>query len=147
MKNFDSKYFADFKFSPEQIKKNLDNALKDLNIAKQDEILDVKFNYIYTALIKSGIALLSSYGIKVRSVIGHHRKVIEKLAELLKDESVIDISNVMRAKRNLDLYAGGVEVTEKECREYIQFAENVLSEVVKFIKKKFQSKTDKSIHS
>jgi len=113
MKDFDREYFVDFKFTPDQIRKNLNNALKDLGIAKKDRILDVKFNYAYTALIKAGITLLSFYGIKVRSVSGHHRKIIEKLSELLKDESIEDIGNVMRHKRNLDLYTGGVEVTEK----------------------------------
>lgn len=32
----------------------------------------------------------------------------------------------MRTKRNTDLYLGGVQVTEKESRDYIQFAEQVL---------------------
>lgn len=41
------------------------------------------------------------------------------MGKILKDDSVIDVGNVMRSKRNVDLYAGGVEVTEKECIEYI----------------------------
>jgi len=134
MKDFDREYSVDFKFTPEQIRKNLNNALKDLEIARKDKILDVKFNYAYTALIKAGITLFSFYGIKVRSVSGHHRKIIEKLSELLKDESIEDIGNVMRAKRNLDLYAGGIEVTEKECKEYIQFVEKVLLKVQRQIR-------------
>ncbi len=134
MKDFDREYFVDFKFTPDQIRKNLNNALKDLGIAKKDRILDVKFNYAYTALIKAGITLLSFYGIKVRSVSGHHRKIIEKLGELLKEESIRDIGNVMRHKRNLDLYTGGIEVTEKECKEYIQFVEKVLLKVQRQIR-------------
>ena len=55
---FDDRYFSKFKFTEEQIDKNFKNALKDLNIAKTDKILDVKFSYVYTALIKAGIALL-----------------------------------------------------------------------------------------
>ena len=134
MKDFDREYFVDFKFTPDQIRKNLNNALKYLGIAKKDRILDVKFNYAYTALIKAGITLVSFYGIKVRSVSGHHRKIIEKLGELLKEESIRDIGNVMRHKRNLDLYTGGVEVTEKECKEYIQFVEKVLLKVQRQIR-------------
>lgn len=45
---FDDKYFVEFSFTKEQITKNLLNAEKDLNIAKQDKILEVKFNYAYT---------------------------------------------------------------------------------------------------
>ncbi|KKK83661.1 hypothetical protein LCGC14_2791150 [marine sediment metagenome] len=69
---FDDKYFAKFKFTKEPVDKNLMNALRDLDIAKKDEILDVKFNYTYTALLKAGITILSFYGRKVKSAPGHH---------------------------------------------------------------------------
>jgi len=130
---FEDRYFVKFKFTKEQIKRNFNNALKDLEIAKKDEILEVKFNYAYNSLIKAGIALLSYYQIKAKSVVGHHIKILEKLGEILKDNSVIDIGNIMRSKRNLDFYGGGIEVTEKECREYINFVEDVLSGVKKII--------------
>lgn len=66
---FDDRYFN--KFTEEQVNKNFKNALKDLNIAKKDKILEVKFCYVYTALIKAGIALLSFYQIKIKSIPGH----------------------------------------------------------------------------
>jgi len=126
---FDERYFTKFKFTQEQINRNFKNALKDLSIAKKDKIAEVKFNYAYTALIKAGIALLSFYQIKRKSVPGHHFRTIEKIAQILKDDSIMTMGNIMRSKRNLDFYAGGVEVTEKECREFIEFAENVLTEI------------------
>lgn len=126
---FEDQYFVKFHFTKDQIKKNFNNALKDLTIAKKDKILEVKFNYAYTSLIKAGLTLLSFYGVKTRSVPGHHMKIIEKLAEILKDESISDMGNIMRSKRNLDLYSGGIEVTEKECREYINFVNEVLENV------------------
>ena len=49
---FDDRYFKNFNFSKEQIDKNLQNAFKDFEIAKKDTILEVKFNYTYTTLIK-----------------------------------------------------------------------------------------------
>ena len=133
MKEFDDKYFIRFNFSKEQIKKNLDNALKDLRIAKDDKILEVRFNYAYTAIIKSGIALLSFYGKKAKSVPGHHVKMIEKISEILSDVSINDIANIMRSKRNLDFYAGGIVVTEKECAEYLKFADAILNKIKKLI--------------
>jgi len=126
---FEEKYFIKFKFIDGQIRKNFNNALKDLDIAKKDKISEVKFNYAYTALIKAGIALLSFYQLRIRSVPGHHVKIIERMSEVLQDDSITDIGNIMRSKRNLDLYAGGVEVTEKECREYIKFVESVLAKI------------------
>ncbi len=136
MIKFDEQYFSKFTFSIQQTKKNFDNALKDLRIAKEDKILDVKFNYTYTALIKGAIALVSFYNVKVRSVPGHHIKIIEKLAEILDDNLVSDMGNVMRSKRNTDFYSGGIEVTEKECREYIEFTDKVLNKIKTLI---FQS--------
>jgi len=124
---FENKYFTEFNFSREQIKKNFSNALNDLRISKQDKILEVKFNYAYTSLIKAGIALLSFYKRKVKNVPGYHIKIIEKISRILKDESINDLGNLMRSKRNLDFYSGGIEVTEKECQEFIEFVDSVLT--------------------
>jgi uncharacterized protein (UPF0332 family) len=132
---FEGKYFRKFPFSEEQIKRYCKNAFHDLEIANKDSILDVKFNYTYTALIKASIALLSAYQIKIRSVPGHHIKLIEKVSQILADESVSDIANVMRSKRNLGLYAGGMEITEKECREYLKFTEKIIKKIDSAIKK------------
>ena len=126
---FEDKYFTEFKFSSEQIKKNLQNAERDIEIAQKDEFLDVKFNYIYTALLKLGIAVLSFYQRKVKSVPGHHVKIIDKLSEILKYEDIADLGNVMRSKRNQDLYDGGIVVTSKECAEYISFVQDVFERV------------------
>ncbi len=130
---FDDRYFSKFNFTEEQIDKNFKNALKDLNIAKKDKILDVKFSYVYTVLIKAGIALLSVYQVKIKSMPGHHFKIIEKIAQILKDDSVLTLGNIMRSKRNLDFYAGGVEVTEKECSEFIKFTEKVFTKIKNII--------------
>lgn len=128
---FEDKYFTKFTFTKDQIKKNLQNAQKDLNIAIKVNILEVKFNYAYTALIKAGITLLSYYQVKIKSVPGHHVKIIEKLAQILKNDDIENMGNIMRSKRNLDFYAGGIEVTQKECREYINFVEEVLAKLQK----------------
>ncbi len=128
---FEDQYFIKFHFTKDQIKKNFTNASKDLNIAKKDKILEVKFNYAYTSLIKAGLTLLSFYGVKVKGMPGHHVKIIEKMSEILKDDAIADMGNLMRSKRNLDLYAGGIEVTEKECSEYINFVDEVLENVKK----------------
>ena len=129
MIKFDDKYFRDFTFTPEQIKKNLDNAFKDLNIAHQDAILDVKFTYSYDALIKGGIALISLYNKKVKSAPGHHVKIIEMIGKILKDDKTEAVGNAMRSKRNTDFYDGGIEVTQKEASEYLEYVDNILHKI------------------
>lgn len=132
---FDNKYFSQFNFTEKQISKNFQNATKDINIAKKDKILDVKFNYVYTALIKSGIALLSFHQVKIKSIPGHHFKIIEQISRILKDDSIMAMGNLMRSKRNLDFYSGGIEVTEKECVEFIKFTEKVLAKIKTIVSK------------
>jgi hypothetical protein len=95
----------------------------------------VKFTYAYTALVKAGIALLSHYKLKIRSIPGHHTKIIEKLAEILNNEAIDDLGNAMRSKRNADLYAGGTDITAKECAEYLAFVESVVLKVSEKIRK------------
>jgi len=107
-----------------------------LEIARKVNILDVKFNYAYSALIKGGIALLSHCQLKVKSIPGHQAKIIERIARILKDESIEALGNLMRQKRNLDFYSGGVEVTEKECEECIDFAQSVLKRVEELISRR-----------
>ena len=50
-------------------------------------------------------------------------------ARLLREGTIEEMGNLMRNKRNLDLYGGGIEVTEKECAEFIRFAERVIDRV------------------
>jgi len=123
------KFITEFAFTPEQVRKNMQNTLRDLGIARKDEILEVKFAYAYTALLKAGITLLSQQNLKVRSMPGHHVKLLEKLAEILGDAAIDDLGNAMRQKRNIDLYAGGTDITKKECSEYLKFVEDVVLKV------------------
>lgn len=134
MTTFEPKYFCKFKFTPEQIGRYLNNAVRDLKIASEDEHLEVKFNYCYNALIKSGIALMAGKaGMKARSIAGHHVKIIEKMSEILEDETVLAVGNAMRTKRNEDFYGGGVFISEKESAEYLEYVKGVLKRVGQLI--------------
>ena len=94
----------------------------------------MKFTYAYQALIKGGIALIAKIGkVKIRSVPGHHIKILEKMSEILKEETIFTIGNAMRMKRNLDLYSGGEIITEKEANEYLEFVESVLKTIEKLV--------------
>lgn len=134
MIKFEDKFFEKYEFKKEQIQKHLDNSQKDLQIAKRVDILDVKFNYAYSSLLKAGIAVLSFYRRRVKSVPGHQVKIIQTLAQLLDDHSIEELGNVMRSKRNMNFYGGGAEITEKECRSYIDFVEGVVAKVERLIK-------------
>jgi hypothetical protein len=132
--DFDGKYFARFNFSRDQIEQNLANAFRGLDIANRADILDVKFNYAYTALIKGGMAILSHRQLKTKSIPGHQAKIIENMDQVLNDPSIEILGNLMRQRRNQDFYSGGIEVTEKECGEYLVFVRSVLGKIEKKIR-------------
>ncbi len=128
--HFDKEYFQPFKFTNKILKDYFENAMRDLKIAREDKFEEVKFVYSYNALIKTGIVLIGKIGkVKVRSVPGHHLKILEKMSEILKDEDVFTVGNSMRKKRNLDFYSGGEVISEKEAREYLEFVEKLIAKV------------------
>ena len=79
---FDQEYFRKFDFKADEIQRYLSSALRDLEIAGAVQFPEVKFTYSYQALIKAGIATLAKVGkVKVRSVPGHHVKILEKMSD------------------------------------------------------------------
>ena len=135
MTHFDTKYFQKFQFTKQQIDRFLQSALRDLKIARQDKFSEVRFSYSYQALVKAGIALIAKVGgVKVRSVPGHHVKILEKMSEILKNPDVLIFGNAMRIKRNSDFYGGGESITEKEAKDYLQFTEKTFALVRSLIK-------------
>lgn len=124
MISFESQHFQKLAFKEEQIGQFLKSALHDLKIAEESDISDVIFKFSYDALIKLGIALIAKKGYKVRSMAGHHVKILEKLSQLLKDEDILVLGNKMRQERNVNLYDGGFFVGEKDSLEYLKFVKS-----------------------
>src|SRR3990170_3500458 len=135
MTYFETKYFQKFSFTKQHIDRFFESALRDLKIARQDKFAEVRFTYGYQALVKAGIALIAKVGgVKVRSVPGHHIKILEKMSEILKDPDILTFGNAMRTKRNADFYGGGQIITEKEAEDYLRFVERTFASVHKVVK-------------
>ena len=133
----EDKYFKRLIFTEEQLDSYIKNAFKDLKIAKDNPTPEVKFTYSYNALLKSGIALIAGVkNLKVRSVPGHHIKILEDMSKILEDNSIFDTGNAMRMKRNTDLYDGGIFISEKESMDYYEFVEETVKKVKAIIKTK-----------
>jgi hypothetical protein len=127
-----AEFFQKFKFSGEEISKRFEGARRDLEIAVKDPFPEVRFTYGYQALIKTGIALLSREGLKVRSIPGHHVKILEQMSEILKDPDTLVLGNGMRMKRNQDLYGSSELITEKEAADYLVFVQKVFKLAKKY---------------
>ncbi len=110
--------FEKFNFSPRQVNNYFNAAARDFKIASASVIPEVIFKFSYDGLIKLAVAVCAKNGLRVKARAGHHIKLLKKLAEFINDKSVEKIGNKMRRKRNLDLYGGGVLISEKEAEEY-----------------------------
>jgi len=132
MMRSDARYFRKISFGEEELERYRQSTLHDLEIARSSPRPEVRFTFAYNALIRAGITLPARVeGVKVRSVSGHHARILQKMGELLGDEELAHIGNAMRTKRNLDFYAGGQVITRKEAKEYYHFVERVVREVEK----------------
>lgn len=127
MINFEDTHFRGMKFSNKQLEQYFQAALGDLKIAKEYHDPEIVFRFSYDALIKLGIYLIAQFGYRVRSAVGHHAKILEKIGQILNDQNIFDIGDKMRQKRNTNFYDGGILITQKDSQEYLQFIEGVFS--------------------
>ena len=117
------------KFTPWQLGQYLRSAENDLHIAQNSNIPEVIFKFSYDAFIKVGITLIARQGYKVRSMVGHHVKIIEKVSQLLRNEDVAVYGNNMRKMRNIDLYDGGAFITERDSKAFLTFVRGIFNQV------------------
>jgi len=132
--NFDTKFFQKKKFEDKTISKYFRNAIKDLGIAIRSKEPEVIFNFSYSALVKIGIVLISVCGYRVKSRVGHHIKILEKLSEILNDKNIEIVGDRMRKKRNLDLYEGGIIISQKEAEDYLGFIKRIIKKTEEYLK-------------
>jgi len=96
MIKFESDFFQKLNFTPTQLKNYRLAVSHDLQIAKSSSQPEVIFEFSYKALMRFGIALIAKNGYRVRSITGHHVKILEKMAEILNDENILILGNKMR---------------------------------------------------
>jgi len=131
---FDTKFFQKKKFDKRTILKYFRNAIEDFRIAFNDRRPAVIFNFSYHALIKIGITLIALQGYRTKSRKEHRVKILEKLSEILNDKDIEIIGDRMRKKRNLDLYEGGIIISQKEAKDYLNFTEKVIKKAKEYLK-------------
>ena len=132
--NFDTKFFQKKKFDKRTISRYFRNAVRDVQIASTNKEAEVIFKFSYSSLIKIGITLITACGYRVRSRKGHHVKILEKLSQILNNKDIAIIGDKMRKKRNLDLYEGGIIISKKEAKAYLNFVKEVVKKAEKYLK-------------
>jgi len=124
--------FEKFHFSFKQIDRYYKAARGDLKIAIESDVSEVAFRFCYDALLKLAIAVCAKNGLRVKSRKGHHIELIGKLAHYLGDSEIDILANEMRAKRNKNLYDGGVLISAKEAASYLKWVKEIFQKVESF---------------
>ena len=125
--------FEKFRFSRKQIEKYHSSAKRDLKIASEADVPEVRFRFCYDALLKLAITVCAEHGLRVKSRRGHHIELIKKLSFFLKDSEIEILANEMRSKRNWDLYGGGIIISSKEAREYLDWTKQIFDKTESLI--------------
>jgi hypothetical protein len=131
MTKFEDKFFEKVSFSKENIDLLFEGALRDLTIAKEVRFKEVRFTYSYQALLKLGIAIIAQHGgVRIKSTMGHHVKIIEKMSTILDNEDIVIYGNEMRMRRNADLYTGAIGISENEANDYHAFVLDIFKQAI-----------------
>ena len=131
MNLFDSEYFQKFIFSKKQLKQYFDNAFKDFEIAECNDNPNVIYRFCYDAVIKLGIAIIATKNYKVRSIRGHHIKILETIEKILNLEAEINYFDRIRRQRNIDLYEGGIDFTETDAKNLLEITGKIFNKAKK----------------
>ena len=117
--------FVNYKFTGNQIKNYFNAAARNFKIAADSAVPEVIFKFSYDALIKLAISICAKNGLRVKSRVGHHIELLEKMAQFLGERAIFKQGDEMRKKRNQDLYGEGVLISEKEAGEYRDWLKNI----------------------
>ena len=124
----------------DQIAKFIAGARKKLESARKTLIIDEEASYqlAYEAMLKASLGFMLSFGVRPRSLPGHHVTIIEFAETHLAKESkhLISIFDRMRRKRNQAIYEVGGFISTTEARQALMSAGLYLETISEAIQKK-----------
>ncbi|MBU1147886.1 MAG: HEPN domain-containing protein [Candidatus Omnitrophica bacterium] len=120
--------------------KAINNLLKrartDLKTARRNLELDEEcaYNYAYNALLRSGLALMSSLGFRP-DIKDKHLTVVRFASGILGNEfkQLINDYDFMRKKRHRFIYEPDIPCSRKEAKDAIKTAEEFVNKISAFI--------------
>lgn len=125
------------------ISKLIKRALTDLKTAKRnlDEDQECAYNYAYNAMLRTGLALMFSKGVRPE-IKGKHLTIVRFASAILGDEfkKLINDYDFMRKKRHRFIYEPDIPCSMKEAKEAIKTAEQFVSKVSNLVKETMPQK-------
>lgn len=121
------------------IKNLIKRAYRDLETAKRNIVDDEEcaYTYAYNAMLRSGLALMTSYGFRPE-IKDKHLTIVRFTSAVLGDEfrRLINDYDFMRKKRNRFIYEPDIPCSLKEAKDAIKTAEEFVNKISKLIKEK-----------
>jgi uncharacterized protein (UPF0332 family) len=131
------------KIGSEQIESLLNRANKDLKAAEANLVIDeeVAYNYAYLAMLRSGRALMFTWG--YRPIDGaQHKTVIEFAGAVLGElyTKMVRKFDDMRQKQNMFTYEPDIPVSVTEAKEALKLAKEWVNQVQEVLKQHEKNK-------
>jgi uncharacterized protein (UPF0332 family) len=124
----------------DQVIKHIERAKQDIKVAAANLTIDAEasYNYAYLAMLRSGRALMFSFG--YRPLDGEQHKTVVAFCEQALDKKFIELVkhfDRMRKKRNRFTYdEPGLLVTDTETANAFKHAEEFVRQVSGFIRER-----------
>lgn len=118
------------KTNQEVVDKYLSEGKGDWRLAKDSLRISSKLSFqtAYEAILKISLALMISYGIRPRSLPGHHKAIIDFVDSKLGPQyrKLIKNFDEMRRKRNKAIYEVGLLFSHSEATQAIKLVERFI---------------------
>jgi uncharacterized protein (UPF0332 family) len=124
----------------DQVEKHIERVKKDLKVAEANFRIDAEaaYNYAYLAMLRTGRALMFSFG--YRPIDGQQHKTVVSFCEHMLGAEFLNLVkhfDRMRKKRNRFTYdEPGLLVTQTETEKALQSARQFFRKVTSFIQEK-----------
>ncbi len=121
-----------------QIQNFIESAV--MKLGKAEEVISIDeqtgFQMAYDAMLRVSLGFMLSLGKRPRSTVGHHRIVIDFVAEQLggQYQSIMKMFDIMRKKRNEAIYEPVSTITEKEAKDAIATARKYFAIIIEEIR-------------
>ena len=124
----------------EQIGRFLAGAAKKLAAARKTLGIDEEASYqlAYEAMLKASLGFMLSFGVRPRSLPGHHIAIIEFCGQRLGSEhkGLMALFDRMRRKRHQSVYDATGFISKYEAQQALETAEQYLSVLREEIRKR-----------
>jgi len=133
-------YISKVKIGFDQISKHIVRARKDLKVAEANLKIDseASYNYAYLAMLRSGRALMFSFGFRPSD--GQQHKTVVLFSEAILDKEfsklVVNFDRMRKFRNKFTYEEPGILVSRQQTEQSLRNARHFVQKVTEFIQRK-----------